>query len=555
MEANNSHYQDSHASMIKGSAWMTFGSIMSRILGAIYIIPWYAWMGSHGNIANALTAKSYNIYSVFLLISTAGIPGAVAKQVAKYNALNEYGIGRRLFRRGLSLMIVFGVISGAIMYFCAPALATNNIWGTLLHGGYSDPRQVAVMRSLSLAVFIIPVLSILRGYFQGYSDMMPPAMSQFFEQLARVVWMLLTAYFIMQVQHGSYVRAAVQSNYAAAIGAVFGIALLVGFLWKRRKHLQYLYEHSDNALQVSTSSLLWEIVQQSIPFIILDSGITLFQLVDQYSFHPMIAHFVHASSDTIETWYALFGLNANKLIMIIVSLASAMAITAIPLLSAAHTRHDWQDISHQIENILELFLFIMIPASLGMAAISIPVYTIFYGYDTLGSSILYLSAFTAISLGMFTVLTAILQGLSENRLAIRYLLLGLIIKLLLQYPLISLFKIYGPLLATNCGIIAISVLALRHLRLTYHYNASRTSHRFVGIAGFSIIMFLLALFLVKIGFSFLNIRSRVASMVVVVMVVAICALFYGAATLYTGLAERILGSRVTRITARFHLHL
>jgi O-antigen/teichoic acid export membrane protein len=52
--------------MVKGSAWMTFGSIVSRILGALYIIPWYAWMGSHGNIANALTAKSYNIYSLFI---------------------------------------------------------------------------------------------------------------------------------------------------------------------------------------------------------------------------------------------------------------------------------------------------------------------------------------------------------------------------------------------------------------------------------------------------------------------------------------------------------
>ena len=80
--------QDSHATLIKGSAWMTFGSIVSRILGAIYIIPWYAWLGSHGNVANALTAQSYNIYSLFLIISTAGIPGAIAKQVAQYNPMN-----------------------------------------------------------------------------------------------------------------------------------------------------------------------------------------------------------------------------------------------------------------------------------------------------------------------------------------------------------------------------------------------------------------------------------------------------------------------------------
>ena len=97
---NELNAKNSQDTFLKGSAWMTIGSITSRILGALYIIPWYAWMGNYGNIANALTAKSYNIYSIFILISTAGIPGAIAKQVAKYNALNEYGIGRQLFRKG-----------------------------------------------------------------------------------------------------------------------------------------------------------------------------------------------------------------------------------------------------------------------------------------------------------------------------------------------------------------------------------------------------------------------------------------------------------------------
>ena len=88
-EENNLNSKDTQNTFLKGSAWMTFGSIASRILGALYIIPWYAWMGAYGNIANALTARSYNIYTIFILISTAGIPGAIAKQVAKYNALNE----------------------------------------------------------------------------------------------------------------------------------------------------------------------------------------------------------------------------------------------------------------------------------------------------------------------------------------------------------------------------------------------------------------------------------------------------------------------------------
>ena len=550
MENNTKNTKET---MVKGSAWMTFGSIVSRILGALYIIPWYAWMGSHGNIANALTAKSYNIYSLFIIISTAGIPGAVAKQVAKYNALNEYDIGRKLFRRGLILMAMFGVICAAIMYFGAPILATDDIIGALLHGAKSDPRQVAVMRSLSYAVLIIPILSIMRGYFQGYADMMPPAMSQFVEQLARVIWMLLTAYIIMQVQHGSYVHAVVQSNLAAAIGAVFGILLLVWFLYRRRNELNALMEQSNHAIKISTTGIFWEIINQSIPFIIIDSGITLFQLIDQYTFHPMIAMFVHASSDQIESWYALFGLNANKLIMIIVSLATAMSVTAIPLLSGAHARRDYASISSQIENTLELFLFVMIPASLGMAAIATPIYTIFYGYDQLGSNVLYLSSFTAISLGLFTVLMAILQGLSENGLAIKYLVLGIIIKFAVQLPMIKFFKVYGPLLATNIGLIITIWLSLKHLKVRYKYNSNRTSRRFIGIAIFSMAMFVIVTGVVDFGGRIISPEHRPTSFVLVTLAVVIGGLLYAFLTVKFGLAQKIIGPKVDRVLEKLHI--
>ncbi|MCH3904655.1 MAG: polysaccharide biosynthesis protein [Lactobacillus sp.] len=544
MEKNTLNKSNTKSTFLKGSAWMTFGSIASRILGALYIIPWYAWMGRYGNIANALTARSYNIYSIFILISTAGIPGAIAKQVAKYNAMNEYGVGKKLFRKGLQMMVVLGIICAVAMYALSPILASN--------GSQSDPRQVAVMRSLSYAILLIPILSIMRGYFQGYADMMPSALSQFFEQLARVIWMLLTAYVIMQVQHGSYVHAVIQSNLAAAIGAIFGIVILAGFLLKRRRWMNELVENSNHQVKVSTKHLFGEIIQQAIPFIIIDSGIQLFYLIDQYTFHPMIKGLVHVSSDVIESWYALFALNANKLIMIIVSLASAMAVTAIPLLSAAHTRRDRKGIADQIANTLDLFLFVMIPAAFGMAVISTPIYTVFYGYDPLGSSVLYLSAFTSISLGLFTVLMAILQGLSENGLAIKYLVFGLIIKALVQYPMIRLAKVYGPLLATNIGLLLICWLALRHLRIKYRYNAGRTGRRFIGVASFSLLMWLLGTLVVKAGGLYLSPAHRMSALLLVAITVVICVLFYGFLCLYTGLAEKILGSRVARITERFH---
>lgn len=542
MENKNIENKDSQAQLLKGSAWMTAGSILSRILGALYIIPWYAWMGKDGNLANAITAQSYNIYSLFIIVSTAGIPGAVAKQIAKYNALNEYGVSRKLFHRGLLLMIGFGIVCAGLMFGLAPILAGQ------------DARQVPVLKSLSYAILIIPLMSLMRGYFQGFNDMMPSALSQFIEQLARVAWMLMTAYVIMKIQDGNYLRAVTQSNLAAAIGAMFGILLLVYYYQKQKAKMDNLVENSNNELQVSTNSLLLEIVQQSIPFIIIDSGINIFQLVDQYTFHPIMASFVHASFDQIESMYALFGLNANKLIMIIVSLSTAMAVTAIPLLSGAKARRDYQDIRKQIENTLELFFFFMIPSAFGMAAISTPIYAIFYSFDPVGSNVLFIASFTAIILGLFTVLMAVQQGLSENILAIKYLVVGLIVKCIIQYPLIRLFQVNGPLIATDLAFLFTILLSLKHLKVAFHFNFKRTKRRFIGIMSFSAIMFIVIFALQFILGKFIPADRRITAMILVAICVVVGALVYGFLALISGLAHSILGSKISKLERKLHIN-
>ena len=143
--------------MVRGAAWLTASNFISRLLGAFYIIPWYAWMGTHAEQANALFGMGYNIYAVFLLISTAGIPVAIAKQVSKYNTLGQEETSYYLLLKILKLTLVLGFIFATIMYLGAPIQAA---WS----GGGDD--LIRVMKSLSWAVLLFPSMSVLRGFFQ-----------------------------------------------------------------------------------------------------------------------------------------------------------------------------------------------------------------------------------------------------------------------------------------------------------------------------------------------------------------------------------------------------
>lgn len=524
--------------MLRGSAWMTAGSMFSRILGALYVIPWLMMLGRFSGQANALFAIGYNIYSIFLIVSTAGIPGAVAKQVAHYNAMNEYTTGRKLFRSGLFLMLIMGLISAAALYLLAPIISTG------------DKHAIPVIRSLAWPLLIIPVMSLFRGFFQGYQNMAPSAVSQFVEQVARVVYLLAATYWIMKVMHGSYVTAVAHSTFAAFVGALASLLVLAWYYLRKRKYWDQLAENSAAELNVSTRDMLLEMVYQAIPFIILDAGITIFQLVDQYTFFSMIDDFVIGTRATFNALYALFAFNANKLIMITVSLASSMAITSIPLLSEAYTKHDFRDVRDQVDSTIELFFFIMIPSAVGMAAVAKPLYTIFYGYDFTGTLVLEFSSYMSIVLGLFTVVSAMLQGLYQNRLAIAYFIVGLLVKIGVQYPMIYLFKVFGPLVATAIGFIVASYLMLHTMNNMFHLKVAELVKFFSETLLFALIMYAICVALQQGLYLFLNPANRLHSMLVLVLVASVGAIVYGYLILKSRVGDQLLGGRMAGLRRR-----
>ncbi|WP_083215564.1 putative polysaccharide biosynthesis protein [Secundilactobacillus paracollinoides] len=532
---------DAQDQMVKGSAWMTAGSIVSRILGAIYIIPWGIWFGSFFLQGNALYGKGYNIYSFFLIAAIAGIPSAIAKQVAHYNTLNEYGVGFRLYKHGLVLAGATGVICMLVLYFGAP----------VFDGG--DPHVIPVLHSLAWAVLIIPVMSLSRGFFQGYQDMAPSAISQFVEQLARVLYMLITAYLIMRVWHGSWITAVSQSTFAACVGAIFGLLTLGVYYLRRRSLYRNLVANSNNEIVVPAKQLYQEILQQALPFIVLGAGITIFQLIDQFTFFKFMPSTGISNPVMLNDLFALFSVNANKLIMITVSLSSALAITAVPLLSEAFTRGDKKDISSQITNAVLLFEFVMLPSALGMAAIAHPLNILFYGvaHKGLAAAVLAFSSFMSIMLGLFSVTSAIMQGVSQNKRAVRYFLIGTAVKLLLQWPCIHFMGVFGPLVATMIGFIVANYFIMHWLNGEFGVDYAGIAKKTNGILSFSLIMCVIAYALVKIVSWLIShvmvVDSRVGSLLVIIFAVGIAGDFYVYMVLKTRLADTVLGARTERL--------
>ena len=532
------------AQMLRGTVWLTASNFISRLLGAAYIIPWYIWMGKHGAEANGLFTMGYNIYAWFLLISTAGVPVAVAKQVAKYNTKGQEEHSFAMIRGFLKFMSLLGLVFAIIMYLLSPVFAN-------LSGGGKD--LIPVMQSLSWAVLIFPSMSVIRGFFQGHNNLKPYAISQIAEQVIRVIWMLLTAYFIMKVGSGDYVEAVTQSTFAAFIGMGASLLVLLYYLWKTGL-LQHIIHRPESDNEIDTKALLWDTIREAIPFIVTGSAIQLFQIIDQMTYSNVMSWFTNYSRSELLVQFSYFSANPNKITMILIAVATSIGGVGIPLLTENYVKGDFRAAGKLVQDNLTMLIAFLLPATIGAVAIAEPLYTVFYGKpDSLALGLFILAMLQTIILGLYTVLSPMIQALFQNRKAILYFGYGVLVKLILQVPFIYFFKAYGPLLSTTIGLMIPIVLMYKEIHVVTKFNRKTVFKRSLLTAILTFIMLVVVLLSALIlGFVFKP-NGRVTSMIYVAVIGGVGIIVYGGLGLRLRFLDRFIGSKAASLRNKFHI--
>ena len=540
MSNENNHQQ---AQMLRGTAWLTASNFISRLLGAIYIIPWYIWMGTYAAKANGLFTMGYNIYAWFLLISTAGIPVAVAKQVAKYNTMKEEEEHSfALIRSFLGFMTGLGLVFALILYLFAPWLAD-------LSGVGKD--LIPIMQSLAWAVLIFPSMSVIRGFFQGMNNLKPYAMSQIAEQVIRVIWMLLATFIIMKLGSKDYLSAVTQSTFAAFVGMVASFAVLLYFLYKEGL-LQKIFETRD---KIDSKGLLVDTIKEAIPFILTGSAIQLFQILDQNTFINSMKWFTNYSNEDLVVMFSYFSANPNKITMILISVGVSIGGVGLPLLTENYVKSDLPAAARLVQNSITMLFLFLLPATVGVVMVGEPLYTVFYGKpDSLAMGLFVFAVLQSTILGLYMVLSPMLQAMFRNRKAILYFFYGSIAKLVLQLPSIAIFHSYGPLISTTIGLIIPIILMYREICQITGVHRKIILKRTILVIILTFIMFILVGFLQwMIGFVFQP-SGRLWSFVYVAIIGAIGGGLYGAMSLYTRLLDKVIGQvKADQLRARLKL--
>lgn len=539
MSHENNHQQ---AQMLRGTAWLTASNFISRLLGAVYIIPWYIWMGAYAAKANGLFTMGYNIYAWFLLVSTAGIPVAVAKQVAKYNTMREEEHSFALIRSFLGFMTRLGLVFALVLYVFAPWLAD-------LSGVGKD--LIPIMQSLAWGVLIFPSMSVIRGFFQGMNNLKPYAMSQIAEQVIRVIWMLLATFIIMKLGSGDYLAAVTQSTFAAFVGMVASFAVLIYFL-AQEGSLKRVFETGD---KINSKRLLVDTIKEAIPFILTGSAIQLFQILDQLTFINSMSWFTNYSNEDLVVMFSYFSANPNKITMILISVGVSIGSVGLPLLTENYVKGDLKAASRLVQDSLTLLFMFLLPATVGVVMVGEPLYTVFYGKpDSLALGLFVFAVLQSIILGLYMVLSPMLQAMFRNRKAVLYFIYGSIAKLVLQLPTIALFHSYGPLISTTIALIIPNVLMYRDICKVTGVKRKVILKRTILISLLTLVMFLLIGTIQWLLGFFFQPSGRLWSFFYVALVGAMGGGLYMVMSLRTYLLDKVIGkAQADRLRAKFKL--
>ncbi len=437
------------SSFVEGTLIATLAIVFTKILGMLYVIPFYGMLDGKGT---ALYGYAYSIYIVFLDISSAGLPIAISKIISEYSTLGKNEAKVRSYKIGRNLMVVIAFVVWLFLFIFARQVAHVMLGN--LEGGNTLSDVALAIRSVSFAILVVPFLSVTKGYLQGHKIINIPSYSQVIEQVVRISVILLGTYLVLNVFRGTVTTAVCISVFAAFLAG------LVAYIYIRIKihqdksgniDINEKYEKDD----VSNREIIKKIFSYAIPFIIINivgstyNFVDLTLLVRTMDYLKLSPELVEFASTSVTTW-------APKINMIVTSVAMGMSTSFIPTMVTAYTLKNWKEVNNKFNQALQILIFVSLPMTVGLSMLAAPIWSIFYGYNINGIYILALNVFTGLFINIYMIVSSALQGLNKFKTVYLSTICGFATNAALDVPLMILYSKIG--IPVYLGAVTASIL-------------------------------------------------------------------------------------------------
>ena len=482
-------------SFIEGTIVATLGILLVKVIGIIYVIPFNAIIGEQGG---ALYGYGYNIYQLFLSISSAGFPFAISKITSEYNALGYKKAVKDTYQISLKIISIISIIIFLILFLFAPQIGKLIIGETTKGNSYQD--IAFVIRCVSFAILVVPFLSVTKGFLQGFKYITPYSISQIIEQVVRVIIILVGSFISIKLLNLPLKYAIGISVSAAFFGG------LVAYIYLKRKIKQANLipdKVKEDKKAISKKEISKKIFMYSIPFILISLINNLYTTVDMILLSRTMNDYLKLSPTIVNSIVGVYTTWGIKLNNIILAVSTGLVTSLIPNIVDAFTKNDTKDLNDKFNKAIQCVLLVIVPMTIFMSILVKPIWTLFYGKSYYGPIVYKYFVYTALFGGIYTIIINTLQGINKYKLVIITVLMGLITNAILDVPLMILFSnlglnvSYGAITAALIGYTISATITFTVLHKKYGFSFKSTLKRIPSYI-ISWLVFILTIIILKI---------------------------------------------------------
>ncbi len=446
--------------LVQGSI-LAAASIIAKIIGMLYRFPLTNILGDTGN---SYYSTANEIYNIILMISSFSLPLAVSKLVSERVNRREYRNAHRVFL----CAVRFAVIAGG-----AAALLTYLLAGFITKYVMSFELAVHALRVLAPAILICAIVGAFRGYFQGYSTMVPTAVSQVVEQIINAVVTIVCAGIMynygmkLAADNGNELLGPAWGAAGGTFGTVVSLTVAMIFMmmiYIGKKDTIKAKMRRDHTDRRETRSEIYHVLAATILPIILSTVLyNITNVADQGIFNRVL----RGQGYTEGQYGTIWGIYTGKfrvLMNVPLSLASCLAPSIVPSLTAAVQRRRRGEAVEKVQTSIRFTMLLTIPSAVGMAALGGPIIRLLFPSTKTGlplaSGIMQAGALMTIFYGLSTLTTGILQGLGKLKQPLINCAVALVFHFILLYFLLTAanLNIYAVIYANIFFAVLVSIL-------------------------------------------------------------------------------------------------
>ncbi len=435
---------------LSGAAILALTVAITKIIGLIYKYPILNILGDAGTTHFDVT---YRVYNLLLTISTAGIPVALSRLISAADATGRNTQVKRYFNVGMLTFVIIGAICSSLMIFFPQQIAEM----------MGDPGAAMGIAVLGPGVLFVCIISVYRGYSQGFSNMLPTALSQIIEVVFKAIIGISIALWLSSMNYDS---AAVSAGAIMGVTVGLGISIPVLMIEKHRSDRKRGTTLTMDK-PISRKETLKEILAIGIPITLSASLLNIISVIDTKLILDSLQNRAGFDTAMTEILYGVYAKGVN-----VANIPSAiivpLTVSIVPAISAALAKKHRGEAKEVMESSMRVSNLIAMPAAVGLAVLSYPIFQVLFpGSHEAGPALLSILGIGTYFICIQLIMNAILQASGHEKFALISLPVGGAVKIITNYILVSNpeINIYGAPVGTLLCYVAIVIMDIIFIKV------------------------------------------------------------------------------------------